>query len=222
MMSSEKKAAPKGESAKKKASSKAKGAAKAAKKRAAGPKKKVSAKKAAGPRTRPLLGGRTSVLNREKVPAKWHVLDVAGVPVGRAAALIVKYLRGKNRPAFHPSQDIGDCVVAVNASKLHFSGRKWTQKVYYRHSGYLGHLKTIPAEKLFARFPDRVLKLAVKGMLPHNNLGRYQLARLFVYADGNHPHGAQKPEPLAAPGSSGAGSTSTKNPGGTHTSPAKA
>jgi len=123
----------------------------------------------------------------------WFIMDVNGKPLGRAAVLIANLLRGKCKVAFAPQVDIGDFVVVVNAAKVKLTGRKETQKIYQRFSGYRDGLKRIPAGAMRAKHPDRMIRQAVRGMLPNNHLGSVMLKRLKVYADDQHPHAAQKP-----------------------------
>ena len=122
---------------------------------------------------------------------KWHVVDAEGERLGRLATKIAGLLQGKHRPDYSRHQLSEDFVIVVNAAKIGVSGAKMTQKVYYRHSGYLGGMRTRTLEEMLARFPARVIELAVKGMLPRNRLGRRMLRRLKVYADASHPHEAQ-------------------------------
>ena len=134
---------------------------------------------------------------------KWHVVDAEGERLGRLASKIAGLLQGKHRPDYSRHQLSEDFVIVVNAAKIGVSGAKMTQKVYYRHSGYLGGMRTRTLEEMLARFPARVIELAVKGMLPRNRLGRRMLRRLKVYAGPEHPHEAQvrigmgKPKPQA-------------------------
>lgn len=130
------------------------------------------------------------------VERKWYVIDAAGQRVGRLATQIATILRGKHKPEFTPHVDTGDFVVVVNVEKLVFSGNKMQTKMYRRHSGHPGGLKEVRAIDLQKTFPERILFSAVKGMLPHNTLGRAQLTKLKVYAGPEHPHQAQQPIPL--------------------------
>lgn len=130
------------------------------------------------------------------VERKWYVVDLEGKVVGRAASQIASILRGKHKPEFTPHVDTGDFVVAVNADKVVFTGRKWTDKKYYRHSGYPGGIRGISAEKLLEKAPEDVITFAVKRMLPKTKLGQSLLGKFKVYAGGEHPHSAQQPEPL--------------------------
>lgn len=127
---------------------------------------------------------------------KWLVVDLEGVTLGRAAAKIAHVLRGKHKPSFTPHIDDGDFVIALNVHKINLTGRKWDQKMYYRHTGFPGGLKEANARTLNATHPEHLLKLAVKGMLPSGPLGRAQLKKLKMYAGSEHPHTAQQPVAL--------------------------
>ena len=127
---------------------------------------------------------------------QWYLVDAEGKTLGRLATVIASHLRGKHRPTFTPSHDLGDHVIVVNASKVVLTGKKKTDKFYRWHTGYPGGIKEIPAGKLLATRPDRVIESAVSGMLPKNALGRKLITKLKVYAGAEHPHAAQKPEPL--------------------------
>ena len=127
---------------------------------------------------------------------KWFVVDADGQVLGRLASEIAKILRGKHKPIFTPHLDTGDHVVVVNADKVRLTGKKTELKTYFRHSGYMGHEKFIPFKEMLAKHPERVIELAVKGMLPKNTLGRQMRKKLKVYAGPEHPHAAQNPEPL--------------------------
>lgn len=139
---------------------------------------------------------KTFTLKESEVQKKWLVVDAADKTLGRLASEIAARLRGKHKPIFTYHADAGDFVVVVNAEKVAMTGQKWTRKIYYRHSGYIGGLKQITAEKLRAKRPEDIIRFAVKGMLPKNILGRRQLKKLKVYAGPEHPHQAQKPEKL--------------------------
>lgn len=132
----------------------------------------------------------------EQVRQSWFIIDAKGKVLGRLATEIARRLKGKHKPEYTPHVDTGDYIVVVNANAVRVTGRKATDKVYYRHSGYPGGLKEETFEKLIARRPERVLELAVKGMLPKNSLGRSLLRKLKIYADNLHPHSAQQPEIL--------------------------
>lgn len=134
---------------------------------------------------------KTYTLKAREIETRWHVLDADGRPLGRLASETAQLLRGKHRPTFTPHLDNGDFVVVVNASKVKVTGNKMQQKLYYRHSGYPGGLKETPLPRMLERHPERVVKQAVKGMLPHNRLGRKLLGHLKVYGGPEHPHEAQ-------------------------------
>lgn len=133
----------------------------------------------------------TTVLNPRDVERRWHVIDAAERPLGRLATQIATLLRGKHKPAFHPSQDVGDYVVVVNAAQVAVTGRKLEQKIYYRHSGHLGSLRETTLKEMLEKRPERVIEHAVRGMLPKNKLGRRQYRHLRVYAGSEHPHAGQ-------------------------------
>jgi len=132
----------------------------------------------------------------KEITRDWHVIDAAGVPLGRLASQVAQLLRGKHKPTFAPHLDTGDHVIVVNAEQVVLTGAKLDQKMYYRHSGYPGGLKSRTLEEMLERRPEEVIRLAVKGMLPKNRLARKQITKLKVYAGPEHPHAAQKPEPL--------------------------
>lgn len=129
-------------------------------------------------------------------PDKWWVVDAEGEVLGRLASKIAAQIRGKNNPLFTPHADTGDSVVVINAEKVVLTGRKLDQKIYYRHSGYVGGLTEITARKLLEKRPEDLVRFAVKGMLPKNRLGRQLYKKLKVYAGVDHPHEAQRPEAL--------------------------
>jgi large subunit ribosomal protein L13 len=132
-----------------------------------------------------------SDINRE-----WYVIDANGQVLGRLASEVAKILRGKHKPQFTPHMDTGDHVIVINADKIKVTGKKLEQKIYYRHSGYLGGLKEETLEKVLAEKPTRAVERAIKGMLPHNKLGAVMLKKLKVYAGSEHPHEAQTPKTL--------------------------
>ena len=132
----------------------------------------------------------------EKVERKWYVVDAAGYTLGRLASEIAKVLRGKNKPIFTPHIDTGDYVIVVNAEKVKVTGKKLDQKIYYRHSEYVGGMKETTLREMLAKKPEKVVELAVKGMLPKGPLGRQMYTKLHVYAGPEHAHAAQKPEVL--------------------------
>ena len=139
---------------------------------------------------------KTFVAKEQEVKRKWYVVDAGGKVVGRLATEIAVRLRGKHKPIFTPHADTGDFIVVINAEKVVFTGRKWNNKVYYRHTGYIGGLKQITAEKLREKKAEDILRFAVRGMLPKNSLGRRQLKKLKIYTGSDHPHGAQQLEKL--------------------------
>ena len=126
----------------------------------------------------------------------WLVVDAADVPLGRLASNVAQLLRGKHKPTFAPHVDGGDYVIVINAEKVAVTGRKEDEKIYYRHSGYPGGLRASSLRQLREKYPDRVIKNAVRGMLPKNRLGRQIIGKLKVYAGPDHPHAAQNPQPL--------------------------
>lgn len=127
---------------------------------------------------------------------KWFLVDAEGQVLGRLASVVAARLRGKHNPLFTPHADTGDSVIVINADKIRLTGRKMTQKTYYRHSGYIGGLTSITAEKLMDKRPEDIIRFAVKGMLPKNRLGRQLFKKLKVYTGTRHPHEAQQPEML--------------------------
>ncbi len=126
----------------------------------------------------------------------WHLVDAEGKTLGRLATEIARRLRGKHKPQFTPHVDTGDYIVVVNAKKVRVTGNKLENKMYHRHTGYIGHLRSTNLADMLARHPERVLESAVKGMMPHNPLGRSMLKKLKVYAGAEHRHAAQQPQPL--------------------------
>jgi large subunit ribosomal protein L13 len=131
-----------------------------------------------------------------EVRREWLVVDAAGKTLGRLSSEIARRLRGKHKPEFTPHVDTGDYIVVINAEKVAVTGRKMSDKVYYHHTGYIGHLKSITLEKQLQKHPERVIQTAVKGMLPKNPLGRAMFKKLKVYAGDKHPHEAQQPRAL--------------------------
>jgi large subunit ribosomal protein L13 len=147
------------------------------------------------------MGAQAHKATRSAKPAevehKWYVVDAADRVLGRLSTRIATVLRGKHKPIFTPHVDTGDFVIVINAEKVKLTGRKLEQKTYYRHTGYTGSLKEVTADKVLAGpHADRVIRTAVKGMLPKNSLGRQMFRKLKVYAGPEHPHAAQKPEEL--------------------------
>ena len=134
--------------------------------------------------------------NPAKVERKWYVVDATGYTLGRLAAEVAKVLRGKNKPIFTPHIDCGDYVIVVNAEHVKFTGKKLDQKIYYNHSDYVGGMRQTTLREMMAKKPERVVELAVKGMLPKGPLGRSMYRKLHVYAGPEHEQAAQKPEVL--------------------------
>ena len=134
--------------------------------------------------------------NPAKVERKWYVVDATGYTLGRLASEVAKVLRGKNKPIFTPHIDTGDYVIIVNAEKIKVTGKKLDQKIYYHHSDYVGGMKETTLREMLAKKPEKVVELAVKGMLPKGPLGREMFTKLHVYDGAEHPHTAQKPEVL--------------------------
>jgi large subunit ribosomal protein L13 len=132
----------------------------------------------------------------EDVQRSWYVVDATGQTVGRLASRIAHVLRGKHKPQFTPSVDVGDFVVIINADKVVFTGNKTLQKIYYRTTTRPGSLRATDAKTMLEKHPERVLEYAIEGMLPHNTLGRSQARKLHIYAGAAHPHAAQNPQPL--------------------------
>lgn len=139
----------------------------------------------------------TFVAKPEDINRKWYVVDAEGKALGRLASQVAAILRGKHKPIFTPHIDTGDHVIVINADKVVLTGKKLQKKMYYRHSRYPGGLKAMTYEKFLAEKPERAVEIAIKGMLPHNRLGRQIGKKLKVYSGPNHPHQAQKPEVLA-------------------------
>lgn len=131
-----------------------------------------------------------------EIDRKWHVVNADGKVLGRIATEIARYLRGKHKPTFCNFQDNGDFIVVVNAEKVHLTGNKWDDKTYYRHTGYMGGIKSQTAKEVREKRPEELIKMAVRGMLPKNKLGRAQLKKLKVYTGIEHPHQAQQPQKL--------------------------
>jgi len=139
---------------------------------------------------------RTFTAKSAEIEREWFVVDAEGETLGRLASKIAPILKGKHKPIYTPHLDCGDFVVVINADKVRVTGRKLDQKLYHRHSGYPGGLKSITLREQLNKHPERVISLAVKGMLPKNKLGRRMFKKLKVYASDSHPHEAQQPKPL--------------------------
>ncbi|MBW2689231.1 MAG: 50S ribosomal protein L13 [Deltaproteobacteria bacterium] len=138
----------------------------------------------------------TPVAKKEELQKDWYVVDLEDKVLGRAATEIAHVLRGKHKAIFTPSVDTGDFVIVLNAEKVRLTGNKLSQKMYYRHSGYTGGLKSVTAGKLLEKTPEELIRKAVKGMLPKNKLGRQMFKKLKVYCGADHPHQAQQPKEL--------------------------
>ena len=138
----------------------------------------------------------TYMANPDKIERKWYVVDADGCTLGRLASGVASVLRGKNKPQFTPHVDTGDYVIIVNADKIKVTGKKLEQKIYYNHSDYVGGMRETTLKEMLAKKPEKVVELAVKGMLPKGPLGRSMYTKLFVYAGPEHKHEAQKPETL--------------------------
>ena len=145
------------------------------------------------------IGGipmKTYMANPDKIERKWYVVDAEGCTLGRLASEVAKVLRGKNKPEYTPHIDTGDYVIVVNAEKVKVTGKKLQQKIYYNHSDYVGGMRETTLAEMMAKKPEKVIELAVKGMLPKGPMGRDMIKKLHVYAGPDHAHQAQKPEVL--------------------------
>jgi large subunit ribosomal protein L13 len=143
---------------------------------------------------------KTYVPKRAEIERSWWLVDAQGIALGRLATTVATRLRGKHKPTFTPFLDTGDHVVVINAQKLVLTGSKLQDKLYRRYSGYPGGLKEVSAEEMLHKYPERMIELAVKGMLPKGPLGRQMARKLKVYAGPEHPHQAQQPQPLVVSG----------------------
>ncbi len=142
------------------------------------------------------LSYKTVSVSAANVDRKWYVIDASNMVVGRLSARVATILRGKHKPSFTPTEDTGDYVIIINADKVRFTGKKFAQKEYLNYSLHPGGLKVTTADTMLAKFPERILERAVKGMLPKTKLGKHMYKKLFVYAGAEHPHAAQKPETI--------------------------
>jgi large subunit ribosomal protein L13 len=140
---------------------------------------------------------KTVMAKKGAIERKWHLIDANGRTLGRLASRVAMILRGKNKPTFTPHVDTGDFVVIINADKVALTGKKWKEKLYIHHSGYPGGLKSFSAERIREKKPERLITLAVQGMLPKTKLGKKMIKKLKIYAGDVHPHEAQNPEILA-------------------------
>ncbi|MBM7558837.1 50S ribosomal protein L13 [Marinitoga litoralis] len=143
-----------------------------------------------------IMTQKSYLAKNEEVERKWYVVDATGMSLGRLASQVAKVLQGKHKPTYTPHVDTGDYVIVINAEKIVLTGKKLTQKKYYRHSGYPGGIKEQTAKEILEKYPERLIEKAVKGMLPKTTLGRHMFKKLKVYSGSNHPHEAQKPEKL--------------------------
>ncbi len=139
---------------------------------------------------------KTRAFKASETPEAWHLIDASGQVLGRMATQAAVLLRGKHKPVFTPNENVGDSVVVINAEKVVLTGKKWTQKEYHRHSGFIGGLKTVSADALRREHPDRIVTWAITGMLPKTKLGRAMAKKLRVYAGPTHPHAAQLSKPV--------------------------
>ena len=140
------------------------------------------------------MNNTTYSVKKDEIDRKWYIIDAEGKPLGRVATEVAKLLRGKHKPTFTPNMDVGDHVIVINCSKVILTGDKLNQKVYRHHSGYIGGMKEISAKDMLNNNPEKAMTLAIKGMLPHNTLGRETIKKLRVYAGSEHENQAQKPE----------------------------
>ena len=140
------------------------------------------------------MNNTTYSIKKSEIERKWYIIDAANKPLGRVATEAAKLLRGKHKPTYTPNLDVGDNVIIINCSKVVLTGKKLDQKIYRHHSGYIGGMKETTARELLNKSPEKMMMYAVKGMLPHNSLGRQMLKKLRVYAGAEHKNTAQKPE----------------------------
>ena len=140
------------------------------------------------------MNNTTYSAKKSEIERKWYIIDAANKPLGRVATEAARLLRGKHKPTFTPNMDMGDHVIIINAKDVILTGNKINQKVYRHHSGYIGGMKEVPAKVMLEKNPEKALTLAIKGMLPHNSLGRQSIKKLRVYAGSEHENQAQKPE----------------------------
>ena len=140
------------------------------------------------------MNNTTYSIKKDEIVRKWYIIDAEGKPLGRVATEAAKLLRGKHKPTFTPNMDVGDHVIVINCSKAILTGNKLNQKVYRHHSGYIGGMKEVSAKDMLQNNPEKAMMLAIKGMLPHNTLGRNSIKKLRVYAGAEHENTAQKPE----------------------------
>lgn len=137
---------------------------------------------------------KTTLPNVNEIKRNWYIIDASGIELGRLASKVAMFLMGKTKAIYSTNFDVGDFVIIINAEKIKVTGKKMEDKLYYRHSGYLGGLKTTSLSELIKKKPEEVIRLAVKGMLPKTKMGRHMIKKLKVYKGNEHPHAAQKPE----------------------------
>ncbi|MCI8396778.1 MAG: 50S ribosomal protein L13 [Clostridia bacterium] len=140
------------------------------------------------------MNNTTYSVKKDEIVRKWYIIDAEGKPLGRVATEVARLLRGKHKPTFTPNMDVGDHVIVINCSKVILTGDKLNQKVYRHHSGYIGGMKETSAKDMLQNNPEKAMMLAIKGMLPHNSLGRQSIKKLRLYAGSEHENQAQKPE----------------------------
>ena len=140
------------------------------------------------------MNNTTYSVKKSEIESKWYIIDAENKPLGRVATEAAKLLRGKHKPTFTPNLDVGDHVIIINCDKVKLTGNKLNDKVYRNHSGYIGGMKEVSAKVMMETKPEKVMMLAIKGMLPHNTLGRQQLKKVRIYAGSEHENQAQKPE----------------------------
>lgn len=140
------------------------------------------------------MNNTTYSLKKNEIESKWYIIDAANKPLGRVATEAAKLLRGKHKPTYTPNMDNGDHVIIINCKEIALTGHKLDQKIYRHHSGYIGGMKETTAREMLAKSPEKMMMLAVKGMLPHNSLGRQMLKKVRIYAGSEHENAAQKPE----------------------------
>jgi large subunit ribosomal protein L13 len=148
------------------------------------------------------MATKTYIPKVSEIERQWFIVDAEGLTLGRIATQIAVILRGKHKPQYTPNMDVGDYVIVVNADKVDVTGGKHEKKMYYRHSGFPGGFRQTAFRDMIQKHPERVIEKAVRGMIPHNSLGKQQLSKLKVYAGPNHPHTAQEPQPLNIRGAS--------------------
>ena len=140
------------------------------------------------------MNNTTYSVKKSEIESKWYIIDAENKPLGRVATEAAKLLRGKHKPTFTPNLDVGDHVIIINCDKVKLTGNKLNDKIYRHHSGYIGGMKEVTAKVMMENKPEKVMMLAIKGMLPHNTLGRQQLKKVRIYAGSEHENQAQKPE----------------------------